>query len=102
MYIVQAHDVHRAFTTRAMPSNPGKKTSGFCNHFWASEFRSGVHQEQELISLFIVKTNILFCCINFRARANFVGTRNNVYKHLLMAEILYTFNTPLWRKSQNI
>jgi hypothetical protein len=40
MYIV--HGVHRAFTTRAMPSNPGKKTLGFCDHFWASEFRSGV------------------------------------------------------------
>ena len=52
-------------------------------------------RSKELISLFIVKTNILFCCINVRARANFVGTRNNVYKHLLMAEILYTFNTPL-------
>ena len=59
-------------------------------------------RSKELISLFIVKTNILFYCINFRARANFVGTQNDLYKHSLMSEILYTFNTPLWRKSQNI
>jgi hypothetical protein len=49
---------------------------------------------KELISLFIVKTNILFCCIIIFVHVQILWELEIMYT--LMAEILYTFNTPLW------
>jgi len=74
---VQSWDhARRSCTTRAI-NLAWYKISGFCYHFWASEFRSGMYHmlaEQDLVLLSIRQNKyIILFYTKFRARANFVG-----------------------------